>query len=201
MKRTEFLFLLKRLVSLIPLFLLFLGPLPLLYFLFLSNAQLKKLDITEAKINILHRNFILAKLQEEKETINLAKLKKASPYYINEHLESLEFLKNERERDPHSENHISRMSMQHLRFFEGKIRRIKELQEAEENQESAVLMNEDDLKKTLTLIEGVNISPHESAPNAPELIIKSIDLRKAAISAYENAFEVNMQLIKREGIR
>lgn len=201
MKRSEILFLLKRFSSCGPLFLLLLGPMPLLYLLFLSNVQLKKLDTTEEKINVLHRNFVLEKLQKEKETINLSKLKKASPYYINERLESLEFLKNEREKDPHPENTISRMPLQHLRFFEGKVRRTKELQEVEENQESAVLMNEEDLKKTLSLIEGVNIPPHENPTNAPELIIKSIDLRKTAISAYENAFEVNMQLIKREGIR
>ena len=201
MNRSEYVFALKRLASLTPLFLLFLGPLSLLYLLFLSNVQLKKLDATEAKINMLHRNFVLAKLQKEKEHTFLSKLKTASPYYINEHLESLEFLKNERERAPHSENHLSRMPIQHLRFFEGKIRRTKELQEMEENQESAVLMNEDDLKKTLTLIEGVGIPPYESAPNAPELFIKSIDLRKTTLSTYENAFEVSMQLIKREGIR
>ena len=201
MKLTDFSKALKRLTSLGPFLLLLLGPLPLFYLFFHSNVQLKKIDATETKINILHRNFVLAKLQKDKEDVYLSQLKKASPYYINEHLESLEFLKNERVRDPNSEPPLSRMPVQQLRFNEGKIRRSKGLQEVEENQEKAVLMNEEDLKKTLTLIEGVGIPPYKSAPNPPELLIKSIDLRKTSLSAYENVFEVNMQLIKREGIR
>ncbi len=201
MKRFKFSSTLKRLSSLGPLLLLLLAPLPLFYIIFYSHVQLKKLDATETKIDVLHRNFILAKLQKEKENVYLSKLKKASPYYINEHLESLEFLKSERARDPNQENPLARMPIQTFRFIEGKIRRKRGLQEVEENQEKAVLMNEEDLKKTLSLIEGIDIPPYQCAPNPPELLIKAIDLKKTPLSTYENAFEVSMQLIKRESIR
>lgn len=201
MKRFDFSILFRRLNSLGPLLLLLLAPLPLLYFLFLSHIQLKKLDRVEEKINVLHHNFVLAKLQNEKEDVYLSKLKKASPYYINEHLESLEFLKAERDRAALSETSLTRIPVQKLRLIEGAIRRAKGLQEVEENQERPILMSEDDLKKTLSLIEGVTLPPHQGAPNAPELVIKSIDLKKTSLSAYEHAFEVNMQLIKRERIQ
>lgn len=191
MKRFDYTLALKRLSSLGPLLLLLISPIPLFYILFYSHVQLKKLDATEAKIDVLQRNFILAKLQKERENTYLAKLKMASPYYINEHLESLEFLSNERARSP----------KQKLRFIEGKIRRKNGVQEVEENQEKAVLMNEEDLKKTLTLVEGIAIPPYQCPPNPPDLIIKAIDVKKIPLSSYENAFEVSMQLIKRESIR
>ena len=200
MKLTRLSLLLSRLPSIAPLLLFILAPIPLFYLLFLTHVQLKNLNATETKINHLHRQFRLAKLQKENENRYLNKLNESSPYFINEHLESIDFLKKERESATVSDS-AQTIPPQNLRFVEGKIRRNKTIQEVEENQERAVLMNEEDLKKTLALIEGVTIPPYHPILNAPQLIIRSIDLRKTTLSAYSNAFEVTMHLIKREGLR
>jgi len=192
---------LYKLSSLSPFLLLILAPLPLLYFLLLTHFQLSSLRATEERMESLYRSFLLAKAQKAKESCCLQQLKEASPHFIDTQLESLLFLQREREARSLCGTVDKEIPLQQLRFVEGEIRRAKELQEVEERQESPVLMNEDDVKKVLSLIEGVLIPPFAPPEKAPQLIIEALDLRKVPLSSSENVFSVSLKLIKREGLR
>lgn len=181
---------LPRLHALIPLIILILGPLPLCFLLCKTHIQKRHLEILEAKIDRLHKQFTLAKGYQQAHDQYIQSLQYASPHYLHEHLESVQFLQNKKD-----------IPSQRLRFIEGKIQQTKELQEVEENQEKPVFMTHDEFKKTLSLIERVPIAPYQPLEKAPELRIKSISMKKTPISSYEYAFEVSMQLIKREGLR
>ena len=196
-KEIDFSALLPRLKKVVPLLILILAPLPLFFLLLTTNAKLKKINTLENKITFLHQKFILAKLQKEKENIFLNKLEQATPFFVDHNLETLVFLKEEQEKEGFS----LPPGRPNLRFVEGKIRKKQGLQEVEEKQETAVLMNTFDLKQVLSLVENVNISPFQVKSGSPQLLFRSLDLKKIAITHEDTLFEVNMQLIKREKVQ
>lgn len=184
-----------------PLLLLIVGPLPLLFLCFHFSSKQQKIKQTENKISLLERKFSLANIQKEKENTFLKTLKKASPDYLDRNIETLSFLETETHKLKEKQNNQARLNFlqaaNRIRFTEENIKRSGGVQETEERQERPVEMNEEDLKKTLALIEEWEETPE----GKPQLIISSFRLKKKGISPYEHVYEVSMDLVKREAIR
>ena len=85
-----------------------------------------------------------------------------------------------------------------LLFVEEGIERSGSLQEVEEKCKYPVEMNEEDLKKLLSVVEEVKIGSNLPPDNAPQLIIKNFELLKKPTLGSEDVFEVHLSIIKRE---
>jgi len=192
---------------------LILGFLPFSCMILFFYTRMEKLNQYQERLEQVHKKAIVQKIHREKESAFLTKIKHADHFYIDKHLETFTFLENEIKRlqacayEPEQEDAAKRRlsflkeESNRLLFTEEKIRRNETIQEIEEKQQHPVEMNEEDLKKLLTLIEGTIISPYLPKENRPQLIIKNFELSKKPVSSEEDVFVVNMQLIKREPLR
>ncbi len=165
--------------------------LPFVYLLAGFYLDMRELDFVEESLVELQQREKRGERSQEKEEAFFAELNQADHFYIDKHLETLHFL------DPQSKKEESRR----LLFTEEKTRRSEFVVEVEEKQQQPVQMNGQDLKKLLSLIEGVPILPFTPAPGRPQLIIKNFELVKKSLGPQEEVFSVDMQLIKREGAK
>lgn len=192
--------------------LLLIASLPFLYFFFHFFTQLfaygnlademQRIYIKSAQLETLH----------QKENDFLASLKNPDHFYIDKHLETLYFLEPEIKKieallldSPNDESlkkrlHFLKEGPNRLLFSEIQTRQQSRFQEVEEKQQRLVEMNEEDLKKILSLIEGVTIWPYGPKEKRPQLIIKDFQLSKKEISSEEFVYAINMHLIKRESL-
>lgn len=86
-----------------------------------------------------------------------------------------------------------------LAFAEGMIVQEGRFKEVEEKQKHPIEINEDDLKKILSVLEGVDISPYLCPEKHPQCIIKQFELtKKTHQDIKEKVFILSMQLLKRE---
>ena len=146
----------------------------------------------------------------QKESVFLSSLKNPDHFYIDKHIETLCFLEPEIRKteaqlleNPNDDTlkkrlHFLKEGPNRLLFSEVQTRQHNHFQEVEEKQQHVVEMNEEDLKKTLSLIEGVTIWPYGPKEMRPQLIIKDFQLSKKETSSQEFVYIINMDLIKRE---
>jgi hypothetical protein len=187
---------------------LILGLVPFFCLILFFYMRLEELNTFEGRMEQAHKKAIIQKIHKEKENVFLTKIKNVDHFYIDKHLETLAFLEHEVKRLQASAYDSDDMSKKRLAFLkegsnrllfsEEKIRHNETVQETEEKQQHPVEMNEEDLKKLLSLIEGTAIGPYLPKSNRPQLIIKNFELSKKPVSSEEDVFVVNMQLIKRE---
>lgn len=138
-----------------------------------------------------------------------------SPYFLDEKIESLSFLQKEQKELELLIKHPalkkkrlidSRLlfltnGTNRLSFTEEAIRTSTSMKETEERQRHPVQMNEEDLKKTLALIEDVQIDSFSSPPYRPQCIITDFRLEEKQSQLKTNFFEIEMQFLKREFIQ
>lgn len=191
-------------------FLLFIGPLPIFYFLFhycITMEQLKQLD--EQIDTVYARKEQCEQVQKRQHSV-LSSLAESDPYYIDKHLESLIFLESDIKKmqilssDAHVDEtiqkrlHFLKDGPNRLLFAEDKIRSDDKLREVFEKQQHPIEINEEDLKKLLCLIEGITIWPYGPKEGRPQLIIQDFQFSKKRYSERDQVFVVNMHVIKRE---
>lgn len=131
-----------------------------------------------------------------------------TPYFINQYIESLNFLDKEKQELITLLNHPAVLNKKILKerlsflsgetnrllFAEEKVRSSTKIKETEEKQRHPVQVDEKDLEKLLSLIEDVSSEPL----NSPQLIIRNFQLKKKETSLRNEIFEVEMELLKRE---
>lgn len=186
------------------------APLPFLYFFFHFFAQLFAYENLADEMQRIYKKSKQLQTLHQKESDFLASLKNPDHFYIDKHLETLCFLEPEIKKteallldSPNDETlkkrlHFLKEGPNRLLFSEVQTRQQNRFQEVEEKQQHLVEMNEEDLKKTLSLIEGVTIWPYGPKEKRPQLIIKDFQLSKKEISSQEFVYAINMHLIKRE---
>lgn len=189
---------------------LILGPLPFVYFLTSFLCTMQSLDKVEEEIAYLEQKSLSTDIKKEKENAFVAQMERSDHFYLDKHLESLLFLESEILKlqaltftHPQNEHikerlHFLRDGGNRLLFTEEAIHKSELFQEVEEKQQHSVEMNEEDLKKLFTLVEGVSIWPYAPKEARPQLIIKDFELTKKSTGPQEKVYLVNMQLIKRE---
>ena len=186
------------------------APLPFVYFLTSFLFKMQALTQVEEEIAYLEQKALSTEIKKEKENAFVAQMERSDPFYLDKHLESLLFLESEILKlqaltFTHPQNecikerlHFLRDGGNRLLFAEEGIQKSDLFQEVEEKQQQSVEMNEEDLKKLFTLVEGVSIWPYAPKEARPQLIIKDFELTKKATGPQEKVYLVTMQLIKRE---
>jgi hypothetical protein len=185
---------------------LILAALPFFYVVLNFFSEMGELDEIAITIEQLRLKQERVKGRGQSEQSFLAKMKSADHFYIDKNLETLLFLEEEiaqmeAQTDPGMKKHLETLksSANKLLFSEEEIRRGDLFQEVEEKMQHPVEMNEEDLKKLLCLIEEVPIPPYTPLPNAPQLLIKNFELSRKILLPDQEVYQIDMQLIKREG--
>jgi hypothetical protein len=187
-----------------PLLLVFLLPLFSSFYAFISKKH--KLAELEERALFLNAKNQKNELMQKREKQIVLQMKKADPHYIEKALQSLSFLEPEKQKwkiflsqiEPSiSMRERSRLlegTGNKLEFVQQDLRREKNFTEIELSQTHPVELNEKDLKKVLSLLEGENIE------QAPQILIKSFDLRKKTIpETQESDYVLSLELITRQG--
>lgn len=184
---------------------------PFALLLYYFHVQHEKFISLSNQIEMIERKAIVSEKRQAEEQKVLSAMKQADPYYLDKHVESLLFLEMETQKAKSIASDAATTSPQYqrlqfllsdknkLRFVEGSIQKNDRFQEYEEKQTSPVEINEDDLKKVLSSIEGVRVHPFYPQEKRPHLLIKSFDLSKKSIAeTKEKVYVVSMSLLKRE---
>ena len=190
-------------------FFLVICPLPLIWFVFSFVAQMNKLSFFEEKIERLHHRDELVQSTQQSEQIFLEKIKRADRFYMNKHIETLPLLEQEVKKLQMLASHGDNESAKHrlhaltkgsnqLQFQQVMMKKSDVIQETEIAQKHPVEMNELDLKRVLSLIEGKAIDYFTPEDRSPQLVIKDFQLSKKNTSGADHIYSVQMQLIKRE---
>ncbi len=142
----------------------------------------------------------------------LSRYSETEPYFIDQHIESLQLLEEEinwlqtYERHPAlAETELAKQRLAYLTkgknkisFTEEEIKKSALCQETEEKMKKTVEMSEQDLKHLLSLIENVRIDSFEPHPKSPQMIITNFYLKKKTSPFKQETFEVKLDLLKRE---
>ncbi len=151
-------------------------PIPFLYLLFSFYFDIQRIDELQTRIEILQSKALLVQKQKQTQSELIKALDHADHFFIDKHLESLHM----------------------LRFSEEIVRKADGIQEMEEVQIEPIQVDDEDLKRILSVVEGIQIGPYSPPENSPQLIIKQFNLTKKSHNPQESIFVLNMQLIKRE---
>ncbi len=190
--------------------LLLLFPLPIFYFLFHYSLTVERMKTLDEKMEILHARKEQSETLQQRQHSFLSSLANSDPFYIDKYLETLTFLESEIKKAEAliSETHIEETAQKRLHFLkegpnrllfaEDKIRSKNKIREVMERQQHSVEMNEEDLKKTLCLVEGVMIWPYGPKEGHPQLVFQDFQLTRKRQDASDHVFVVNMNIIKRE---
>lgn len=189
-------------------FILFLSPI-LFSLLFLYQKQTQLEELEERFYRACKKEKLALARKERKERF-LVRYSNTDPYFMDQKIESLPLLEKEQkalenllEHPAFSHHDALRDRLQFLRenkllFAEEKIQASANIQEIEEKQRQPVEMDEEDLKKILTLIDDVSIGPYLPSQTGPQLILKEFRLKKQQTPLQTQVFEVEMELLKRE---
>jgi hypothetical protein len=188
-------------------FILPLVPFALFFINFYQNQQ--RLALVETQIEELHLKATAAKKQKDKEGLFFHQIQNAEPDFLEKHLCSIPFLETEikklrsfSEESPDQELKQRLDALEEkgnkLSFIEQNKRTFENLQESEMVQKTPVEMNEEDLKKILSAIEGISMQNGNPPAGKPVLLIKDFQLSKTKLHEDESAFSVKLNLIKRE---
>lgn len=176
----------------LPFIALILSPIPVLVALSLFFFKMQDLGTLSLRVGELEERTLLFNEQKKKETEFLSKLKKADSNFLEKHLESLSF----------SYPYPARGGGENrFQFIEENPKSSDLLEEVEAKVKQPVMLNEDELKKVLSLIDGVAIGPYLPEQFSPQLLIRHFELIKKLNPGQEEAFEVTMHLVKREPVK
>ncbi|NDE82289.1 MAG: hypothetical protein EB051_01565 [Chlamydiia bacterium] len=190
---------------------MFLGLLPSIAIAYHFYGKNMRLSDLSTQLESLHQRSQLVQRKKNTEEQILSQMQGADPYYLDKYVESLSFLEAEQkkwERLSLLEESTAavakrmdflRSNKNKLAFAEGMIVQEGRFKEVEEKQKHPIEINEDDLKKILSVLEGVDISPYLCPEKHPQCIIKQFELtKKMHQDIKEKVFILSMQLLKRE---
>jgi hypothetical protein len=204
---------LKTLKLNISYFILILAPLPFFYFLTSFYSQMESLSFLEERIEKANNKAVQYALNKKREERFFAQMKDIDYFYLDKHVETLTFLEPEikrleaillsEEQDEPLKKRLHHLTEgpNRLGFLEEVSRSSDRVREAELKLKKPVELNDEDLKKMLSLIEGVSIGGSRLVSKRPQLIIKNFELTKKPLSYQEGVYIINFQMIKREVIK
>jgi hypothetical protein len=193
------------------LFYLFLTLPPLWAALYLGLNIMEFTEEEEQLTRTCQKSVQTLKRMEAKEAF-LQRHAHAIPYFLDQEIESLSFLQQERsqlerllahpalaERDIFQERlHFLQSDQNRLAFTEEAIRTSEKIKEIEEKQRSPVQMDEKDLQRLLSLIEDLHIPPYTPKERSPQIVIRDFCLERKMSPLQTPVLEVEMDLLTRE---
>ncbi len=194
------------------LYVMLLGLLPIGLAIFNFMTQQNKLNLVEMTILMLGDQ---AATQKKKQAVNIAvrnNFRDADHFYIDKHLETIEFLEPEVEslqkvlknkNFADDENIKKRLdfltgTQNKLIFTEGVVQSTPLFQETTETLVHPVEVDVNDIKVLLAKIEGTEIGKEGPSPNRPQLIILDFKIEKKHVTEKNEVFLLNLKLLKRE---
>lgn len=196
-----------------PVFFFVLAILPLVaasLFLLLEYTSLQEL---QERFRCAARNEKIASARKERKERFLKNHSHANPYFLDQQIESLPLLREERKQleslcqHPAFPNHqsiqerLAFLDENRLTFAEESIRTSAKVKETGEKQRHPVQMDENDLQKVLSLIEHIPIGSYRPLNDSPQIVIKDFRMKKQQTSLQTDIFEVEMDLLTREFIQ
>lgn len=179
-------------------------------FCFLYTKQ-QKIAYLEEKVLFIQNKIEKKKqtrLQEEK---ILSQIQKANTNYLQDHLSSLSFLLPEQQKwkmflaglgsSPEIKEKFAFLENMdnNLLFLENTFQKTPLFEEKEFTQQKSIKLNQEDLKKLLSLIEGIEIGSYHPIKESPQILITSFSLDKTAFSEMqEDIYTVQMQILTRQ---
>lgn len=175
-------------------------PLCVAFYLFSQATQLKQLNQRLAFLESTNQHL---RLKQKTWQAQLQKYQQADPFFLQNTLEKLEFLKTEKTeleklaKHPAFKNSpeiqkLLKQSFQPLKFKQRSLKKEKQIAESEEICQN-IELNQQDLMQLLSLIEEMPIGAYQPASNNPQLIIQKLTLAKT-----DFAFKLDLNLYKRE---
>jgi len=156
----------------------------------------------------------LALVWEKKQAVNLAvrhHFLEADHFYIDKYLEAMPLLEREiealqqvKQSEQLPEDEFINKRLEQLTtnnkivFTEGVVQSYPYFQETTEMLIHPIEVDNEDLQKILSTIEGVKIGNNEPPPHRLQLIVLDFKLEKKNISAKNQTFLLNLKLLKRE---
>jgi hypothetical protein len=180
------------------------------FFLYLESTELYDL---EERFSKLSRKEKIAFERKGRKERFLKRHSHANPYFLDHEIEGFPLLQSEKTRlesllshpaFPESQSLKSRLAFlneNRFAFTEENIRVSNTMKEVDEKQRKSVQMDENDLKKILSITEDLPIDSELPPTGSPQLIIKEFRLKKQETSLQTEVFEVEMDLLKREFIK
>lgn len=194
------------------LYLFLLSLLPLAGIGMLQFSKIEKIDEFETSLQMLQMR-VVQKEKKQASNIALANLyRKADHFYIDKNLEKLHLLETEIEalkkisQNPNfADNELVRKRLEFLTgpqnrisFTESAVQSTPQFQEVVEQLAHPVEVNQNDLKRILNLVEGVDFSNSKPIVDRPQLILLELKLDKKSSADKNEVYVLNMKLLKRE---
>ena len=190
-----------------PFFCFFCAIIPLCALTYIYFQQ-QAVSLLEEQCNLVKVKAKTAVLRKERREKFLAIHTTSSPFFLDEQIESLTFLKKEKSRLENWASHpaLSNKGLiskrikflesgeNRMEFMEEEVRISKLHKETIEKQKNPVEMDGDDLKKILSLIEGFPAIQMQR----PQLIVTDFTMRKKVTPLQNEVVEINLDLLKRE---
>ncbi len=176
--------------------------------------QIKKQDLKIAQIKVeeIHKKAIEIDRQNKINDSIFTQIKESDPRYLQKELETLPLLESELKRLEtilvhHKENAILhrrldflKSGQNHFLLSEGKKRLGETFQEVDLSLAHPVEMDDEDIKKMLTSLEGIPINNYPTRQGRPQILIREFDLVKEINNLGEEIFLVSCKLLKRESL-
>lgn len=188
----------------------FLCLLPTLFMVFSILDKNKQFGEMKGEVDCLAIKMERVKELQKDRSIFFKTYKDVDHYYVDHAIESMQFLSAETEalylvmNNPAFEScddikqRLDSLTKGNNRFVfaEGNRRTDNQIEELELSQKRPVELNSHDLKRVLTVIEGVSIGELEPPKGRPQIITKRFHLNKKKLAERET-YQLEMQLIKR----
>lgn len=187
--------------------------LPILAGSFYAFIQYNKMKHLEELFSASCKKGKLALIRKQKKENFIKRHTHASPYFLDEQIENLVFLKPEIEELKTLIQHPALADKKpfearldfltkganRLSFTEEAIRSNSHIKETEEKQRHSVQLNGEDVKKLLTTLEDLPIGNEvPMIASRPQIMITDFRIETKQTPLKTNVFEVEMQFLKRE---
>ena len=189
-----------------------LGLLPIIFMMVRLSSLNSEASLVEERVESIRS---LADAYKKRQSINIATInhyREADHFYIDKHLETLNFLEPEIEAlqkivthknfpgDPIIKKRLEFLSgpLNSATFNEGMVQSFPLYQETVETLAHPIEVNVQDIKNILTMVEGVEIPPFLPLASRPELLMLDFKLERKKHQDGNEVFLLNMKLLKRE---
>lgn len=194
------------------LYLLLIGSLPLFFVFFLFIAQKNELRDVENTIENIQYQALSKERKQALNAIVCQHFRDSDHFYIDKHLETIVLLEPEIEQLQKIQEDKNFTDDERIKkradfltgegnalvFSEGVVQSFPLFNETIETLVHSVEVNENDIKKILSRIEGIQIGEHAPTPNSPQLLVTEFKLDKKKINDKNEVYLLNLKLIKRE---
>ena len=183
---------------------------PIFYAIYSTRASQASLDRLITRIDTTQENAFLHEKKLAPNRAVLAAYRDADRSYLDKYVESIPLLQAEVTMlqqalnnpvvapDPFLISRMEALKKNTIQFSEGTAEPYPFFKETAETIARPVEVDDSDIRKILSEIEGVSIGSYEPGPHRPQLIITDYKLERKATPRQGQVYSLTLKLIKRE---